>query len=135
MSKMTRQQKREEERRIIAEFEAARAEDIKEQTDGAENMDCAESVEGVESAEGKKTPSREQIKKQKSEHGYDETMPQKVHCKRCKTLMEKGVCPTCGFRIYVPMSKEKRDKVRLIVTGVAMVVFLIVFVCLQFSKN
>lgn len=51
----------------------------------------------------------------------------KVHCKRCKTLMEKGVCPICGYKIYVPMTDEKRKKVRFIVTCVCLVAFVVLY--------
>lgn len=59
---------------------------------------------------------------------------QKMHCPRCKSPMENGKCPTCGHYIYVPMSKEKRNKIRLIVGGVCIVGFVILFVLLQVKK-
>lgn len=74
-------------------------------------------------------------KKKKHENGYDETMPEKIHCKRCKTLMENGVCPACGHTVYVPIKKEKRDKVRLIVAVVCMVVFVIAFIAIQVKNS
>ena len=66
---------------------------------------------------------------------YDDSMPSQVHCKRCRTLMENGVCPACGFKIYVPMDEEKRKKIKLITTVVAVVVFIALFVALQFKKG
>ena len=39
-----------------------------------------------------------------------------------------GVCPACGHRIYVPMDKKKREKIRLIVAGVCIAVFVVLFV-------
>ena len=84
-----------------------------------------------------KTPSEQSKKQQKKQQTrkYDDTMPEKVHCKRCKTLMENGVCPVCGYRIYVPMAKEKRDKIRTIVAAVCMVAFIVLFVLLQAKKG
>ena len=66
---------------------------------------------------------------------FDSTTPDEIHCKRCKTLMENGVCPTCGFRVYVPMEKGKRDKIRLWVTIVCMAAFLVLFVISQMRNG
>lgn len=113
--KMTSRERRAEERRILAEMDAAMA----EQTP----------------SESGKTVTAEQVETPKKNRGYDSSMPEQVHCKRCKTLMENGVCPLCGFRIYVPVSEEKRKKIRLWVGAVAIAVFLVLFVILQFSKK
>lgn len=114
--KLTARERREQERKILAEMDAAMS----------ENDSVDESVVKTkrgDAAEKKKTPK------------YDSSMPEKVHCKRCKTLMENGVCPTCGFKIYVPMDEGKRKKIRLIVATVAVVVFVVLFVILQFKKG
>ena len=103
MSKMTRKEKQAEERRIIAEMDGA--------------------LQGNKGAQP--------IEDQADNRGYDETMPDKIHCRRCKTLMEKGVCPTCGFRIYVPMDKKKREKMKLTLAILFMAVFLAVFIWTQ----
>ncbi len=113
MSKITRQQKKEEEKRIIAEMESALDE---------------------KKTQGK--PEEEPFKRHTEEKkDYDETMPKDIHCKRCKTLMEKGVCPTCGFRIYVPMDKKKRDRMKLILAVVFMVAFLVMFILSQIKNS
>lgn len=109
MSKKNRAERKEEERRIIAEMEEAMQET---------------------SAQEETTET-----KRKWSGGYEDITPQQIHCKRCKTLMENGVCPTCGFRIYVPMSKEKRDKIRLIVAGVCMGIFVVLFIISQIQKS
>ncbi len=88
---MSRKEKKEEERRILAELD-----------------------EAVEKEQAETQPQGE-----------------KLHCKRCKTLMENGVCPACGFKIYVGMSEEKRKKIRTAVTCVCLGVFLILLVILQ----
>ena len=49
--------------------------------------------------------------------------------------MEHGVCPACGFKIYVPMDEEKRKKIKLITTVVAVAAFIVLFVVLQFKKG
>lgn len=113
--KMTSRERRAEERRILAEMDAAMAERTP--------------------SESGKTATAEQTETPKKDRGYDSSMPEQVHCKRCKTLMENGVCPLCGFRIYVPLSEEKRKKIRLWVGVVAIAVFLVLFVILQFSKK
>lgn len=117
MSRKTRAEKREEERRIIAQME----EGLKE------NASTFSSSEKEEYTGGNK--------KKRHANAYDETMPEKIHCKRCKTLMENGVCPTCGYKIYVPMDKKKRDKISLIVAVVCMVAFLVVFIALQVKNS
>lgn len=116
----TRKERKEEERRILAEMEAAMQENA---TQNAENEG---GVDGASNTAEKKSQRTDR---------YDDTMPQSVHCRRCKTLMENGVCPSCGFRIYVPMEKEKRDKIRLIVAGVCMVAFVVLFIISQIQKG
>lgn len=113
MSKRTRAEKKAEEAKIIAEMQEA----LKEQ-------DLQETKE--------KTPEKTQKTKRDF---FDKTTPETVHCKRCKTLMEGGVCPTCGWKIYVPMEKQKRDKIRLITTGIAMAIFLVLFLIMQIKKS
>ena len=115
MSKNTRAEKKAEEARIIAEMEAA----------------------VQERREEEQADVREKPLPQKSNNSglLLDVTPEQIHCRRCKTLMENGVCPTCGFKIYVPMQKEKRDKIRLITTTVAMVALVVLFVILQIVKN
>ena len=72
--------------------------------------------------------------KEKVATGAKKNAGQKLHCPRCKTLMENGKCPNCGHYVYVPMDREKRSKIRLIVGGVCIVGFLILFVILQGNK-
>ncbi|MBQ8322633.1 MAG: hypothetical protein IJX91_01560 [Clostridia bacterium] len=103
MSKQTRQQKKEEEKRIIAEMEEALRETKGES--GAQQPDSEEKV-------------------RKSVYA---TEPEKIHCRRCKTLMENGVCPTCGYKMYVPMDEKKRNKIRFIAAIVLVVIGVIVF--------
>ena len=106
--KMTARERRAEEKRILAEMDKA----MSEQNQGSNNTPTGPS------------PT----------HAYGKDVPERVHCKRCKTLMEKGVCPTCGHRIYVPMSEEKKGKIRFIVTCVAMAIFVVIFVLTQIFK-
>ena len=101
MSKQTRKEKREEEKRIIAEMESA-------------------------------LPKKEEENEKVS---YGEDLPETLHCKRCKTELSNGVCPVCGFRIYVPMEKKKRDKIRTVVTVISMAIFVILFLLLQIKKG
>ena len=102
MSKQTRQQKKEEEKRIIAEMEDA----LREAR--------GESVE--------ETPPEASGKK-----SVYATEPDKIHCRRCTTLMENGVCPTCGYKIYMPMNDKKRNKIRLITAIVFVAIGVIIF--------
>ena len=53
---------------------------------------------------------------------------QKLYCRRCKNeLTANGVCPVCGYRVYMPMDEQKRKKIRFIVATVCIVGFLILF--------
>ena len=114
MSKKTREEKRAEERRIIAEMEAA----MKEKAE-TEEVD----VKAEESAEDKVEKKEKTVKKQV------------YHCPRCRTtLQDDGHCPTCNYKIYVPMDEKQRNKVKLILTVVFMVIFVVLFVCLQIKK-
>ena len=108
MSKQTRKERREEETRILADFQEA----LKEN-----------------SGEAQKEESKEEKKA-----SFDGVQPQSIHCRKCKTLMENGVCPTCGFKIYMPMSDEERKKIRRITTVVAVVVFIVLFAIIQITK-
>lgn len=108
MSKQTRREKKEEERRIIAEMESAMR----------------------ETQAQKNSPPSDGQSKPRGRYGKDPT-PETLHCKRCKTVMENGVCPTCGYKIYVPMDEAKRKKIRFIAAGVCIAVFLVLFILLQ----
>ena len=66
---------------------------------------------------------------------YGAFAPSQLHCKHCKTLMEEGVCPTCGYKVYVPMTSEKRDKIKTVATIVAFVVLIAVFVAIQIIRD
>lgn len=76
---------------------------------------------------------KEEAKQAKpSSHGARQ--PETMHCRRCRTLMEDGVCPTCGFKVYVPMSEEKRKKIKTITTAIGFAVFIVIFIILQMTK-
>ena len=114
--------RREEEQKIIAEMEAA----LKEQ--GLETPTEKRERKTAKNAEPPK-------KKRRGIFGAQEdTTPERVHCKRCKTLMENGVCPTCGFKIYMPMDEEKRKKIRTVVSVVCVAAFVVLFLILQLKK-
>ena len=53
---------------------------------------------------------------------------QNNYCRKCKTVMKDGVCSICGFRAYQPMDEKKRQRIRLIVTVIAFVIFIVLFV-------
>ncbi len=102
MSKQTRQQKKEEEKRIIAEME-----------------------EALREAKGES--AEEALPEKSGKKQIYATEPKQIHCRRCKTLMENGVCPACGYKIYMPMDDKKRNKIRLIAAIVFVVIGVIVF--------
>ena len=109
--------RRERERRMIAEMDAA----MWGQRNSSESAE-----DSTDKANGEKK-GKVCVQPQKS-------AGQQLHCPRCKTLMENGKCPTCGHYIYVPMDKEKRNKIRWIVGGICMVGFAILFILLQAKK-
>ena len=61
----------------------------------------------------------------------EDKTPEIMHCRNCNSLMENGVCPTCGFKAYVPMDPEKQKKIRLISGAVCVVVFIILLLITQ----
>ena len=113
---MTARERREQERKILAEMDEAMS-------------------EKKALKEGDEMEQNEPTAKKKKQRKHDSTMPEQVHCKRCKTLMENGVCPACGFKIYVPMDEEKRKKIKLWMTVGAFAVFIVLFVILQYQKG
>ncbi len=108
MSKLTREEKKAEEARVIAEMEEA----------------MQENANATPEAESEPQPT-------KRWSAFEDATPENLHCRRCHTLMENGVCPTCGFKVYVPMDEKKRNKIRLIVGGVCVAAFLIWFLITQ----
>ncbi|MBQ7912567.1 MAG: hypothetical protein IJ308_02335 [Clostridia bacterium] len=122
MSKKTREEKREEERRIIAEMEAA----IQEK----EERENPQSAPQERAGTAERKPQPAPASAPKSNKGKN-----RYHCPRCKTLLqEDGKCVTCGYKMYIPMDEKKRNKIRLIVAVVCMVIFAVLFVILQFKK-
>ena len=103
---MTRKEKRAEEQRVLAEMKAA-----------------------LDEADGITTEEVQKPKRRKND-----ITPEIVHCRRCKTVMENGVCPSCGFRIYVPMDKEKQEKIKFTLTCILTAVFVAVFVITQILR-
>lgn len=121
-----RKKKKEEELRVIAELEQAMAENAKTTKDALfEEEPQQEEIHQIQKCTNKK----------RRRSNYGDYMPEKIHCRRCKTLMENGVCPVCGYKIYVPMDEKKREKIKLILAGVFIAVFVVVYVIIQISKS
>ena len=104
--------RKEEEARIIAEMEAA----------------MKENAEQKRAQEEEKTAPKT---KAKVFGVFEDKTPETMHCHKCKTLMENGVCPNCGYKMYVPMDSEKQKKIRWIATGVCVVVFFLLLIVLE----
>ncbi len=70
-----------------------------------------------------------------AEHGEERTPSERgekiMHCPRCKSVMQQGVCPTCGHKIYLPMSEEKRKKIKGIATIVCLAIFIVLFALIK----
>ena len=90
--------------------------------------------------EEKKTENQENQEKQagqtkRSFSAFYDPTPEQIHCRRCKTLMENGVCPTCGFRMYVPMDEKKKGKIKFVLTCGFMAILFAVVVIMQIAKS
>ena len=110
MSKEPKKQKlsrKEEEAQVLAQMNAALLE------------------KGVKTEQ--KPMTKAEKRREKRNSGYDDTMPEKIHCPRCKTLMEKGKCHNCGYYVYVPMNEKTRNKIRLILGGILIAGMVIAF--------
>ncbi len=86
--------RREEERRILAEFDEA-------------------------------------LKAERGEDATPATEEKATPCPRCKSGMKRGVCSTCGYKVYIPMDEGKQKKIRGIVTAVCLVGFVILFLIIN----
>lgn len=115
MNKQTKKEKKAEETRILAEMKAAL-----EEAERADNM-----TNGEKEVEESAPVQKSQTKPQESTY----------HCRRCRTVMQNGVCPTCGFKMYVPMDEKKLGKIKLILTAVGMAIFLAIFLYIQIQKG
>ncbi len=62
---------------------------------------------------------------------FEEKTPETLHCSRCRTELKDGVCPTCGFKTYVPMDEKKRKRIRWILTAVFLVGALVILLVTQ----
>ena len=111
MKKLTRKEKKAEEARVLAEMKAA--------LDEAEREERGYTETETE-VETESTP---------------QTQAPTYHCRRCKTVMQNGVCPTCGFKMYVPMDEKKLGKIKIALTAIGMAVFVLLFIYLQIKKG
>lgn len=53
------------------------------------------------------------------------TNEQKRFCRRCRAEIFSEKCHVCGYKEYVPMDEKKQKKIRLIVGGVCIAVFIV----------
>ncbi len=113
MKKLTRKEKKAEEARVLAEMKAALDEVEREERGDTE-------TETETAVETESTP---------------QTQAPTCHCRRCKTVMQNGVCPTCGFKMYVPMDEKKLGKIKIALTAIGMAVFVLLFIYLQIKKG
>ena len=120
MHKQTRKEKKADKARVLAEMKAAL-----EEAERAENMEKGENVPEEENAPAPKAQPNPQPKPQEAAY----------HCRRCKTVMQNGICPTCGFKMYVPMEEKKLSKIKLVLTAVGMAIFVAIFLYIQIKKG
>ncbi len=111
MEKQTRKEKKAEEARVLSEMRAAL-----EEAERAENVDSeAENTTVPVSTPALQEPT--------------------YHCHKCKAVMQNGVCPVCGFKMYVPMDQKKLGKIRLVTTAIGMAIFIAIFLYIQIKKG
>ncbi len=109
--------KREEERRIIAELEEALAQE--------------KAANGEEEVSDLGREARCEEQRRTKESFYSSTQPKNLHCRRCKTEMQEGKCPVCGYTVYTGMAEAKRKKIRGVLTVVCVAIFLLLFFLLR----
>lgn len=73
----------------------------------------------------------ETVEKPKRVGLFEDKTPQVLHCRRCRTEMKDGVCPSCGFRMYVPMDENKQKTVRLVLGGICLVAFVVLVLLMK----
>ena len=93
-----------------------------------EEMEKGKTEEGSASASAS---SESGAKRPKIFGVLEDKTPEIMHCRNCNSLLENGVCPTCGFKAYVPMDPEQQKKIRLISGAVCVVVFIILLLITQ----
>ena len=120
MNKQTRKEKKAEKARVLAEMKAALEE--AERTEKGENGENGENA-----AEESASTST-----QKPQPAFQAST---YHCRRCKAAMKNGVCPTCGFKMYVPMDEKKLGKIKLVLTAVGMAIFIAIFLYIQIKNG
>ena len=95
-----------------------------------EQMDVA-----MAEKETEKTSKQEQENKDnpqpKKQGLFADKTPNVLHCRRCRTEMKDGVCPTCGFKMYVPMDESKRKNIRLVLGGICLVGFVLLLLFMK----
>ena len=116
MHKQTRKEKKADKARVLAEMKAA-----------LEEAERAENIKNGENGTEEKSAPTPKMQPKPQEPAY--------HCRRCKAVMKNGVCPTCGFKMYVPMDEKKLGKIKLILTAVGMAIFVAIFLYIQIKKG
>jgi rubrerythrin len=110
MAKQSRAERKAEEAKIIAELDeemkkSSSAKDVGNSTDKNEN----------------EAP----MYKTSAKNSYE---PEVLHCRKCGTKMQDGVCPKCGYKVYIPMDEQKMKKIRFIVGCVCIAAVLVILV-------
>lgn len=128
--KKQKMSRKERERLMIAQMEAAMWEQKHPDETPAPKQAETPAADKPQAEKSAKQLQKAPVQKVKKA----EQKAREMHCPRCKSVMENGKCPTCGHYVYVPMSKEQRNKIRLIVGGICVVGFVILFFIMQFKK-
>jgi rubrerythrin len=108
MSKRSRAERKAEEARMIAEMDEAMDQNRAEKEENSKN----------------EAP----MYKTNAKMGYE---PEVLHCRKCGTQLKDGVCPKCGYKVYIPMDEQKVKRIRLIVGCVCVALCLVVLIILK----
>lgn len=135
--KLTRAERKAEEERVIAEMDEAMRtfHEEKAKTEAEASVSLQKTAEETE--EKGNSSSEKQATEVRIDAVYGASgvpVPQQIHCRKCGTVMENGVCPKCGYKVYVPMDGKKIGRIRLIV-GVLFVAAFIVWMILKNAKG
>lgn len=126
--KLTRAERKAEEERVVAEMDEAMRAFQAEKAKAEASAPLQEDADNAKEKEN--SPSEQQgdagISQSDAVYGPSSVpMPQQIHCRKCGTVMENGVCPKCGYKLYVPMDGKKLNLIRWIVGGICVAAFVV----------
>ena len=68
-----------------------------------------------------------QVRDEREKEGKDSVQAAQT-CKRCQNACINGKCSVCGYSEYQPMDEKKQRKYKLIIGGVCLALFVLIYV-------